>query len=341
MRIWFDLSNSPHINLFEGMIRDLGRQHDIVITCRPLANTIELLELHGLPYTVIGKHYGKRLLPKVFGYPIRVAALRSFLSKQEVDVAVSQSSFHSPLVGRLIGARSIYTNDNEHAIGNVPAFLFADVILLPEYLPPARVRWQGARGKKILTYPGVKEGIYLWRLADVIAERVAQRGPRTQPTIYVRPEPRTAQYYFGGENFLDDALIALRSRARIVVLPRDRAQAEHYREGRFEGLEISGSVTELTAIAPDCDLFVGAGGTMTREMAVLGIPTVSVYRGELLDVDQHLLRLGRMTHAPDLSAEQAWAILEGGRSAPPSGELLDKGRVAYELFKSVIAGKNP
>jgi len=338
MRIWFDLSNSPHINMFKGLIHELGLQHEVIITCRPLANTVALLELHGLPHTVIGRHYGKPLLSKVLGYPIRVAEIRSFLVDRRVDVAVSQSSFHSSLVGRLIGARSVYTNDNEHAMGNIPGFVFADVILLPEYMSPERVRWQGASRRKLVTYPGVKEGIYLWRLASEIAERWATRTPRSRPTVYVRPEPRTAQYYRGGENFLDATVLDLKSRARVVVLPRDDSQAEYYGGARFQGVEVAASVAPLTTLVPDCDLFIGAGGTMTREMAVLGVPTISVYRGELLEVDQYLLRLGRMVHLPEASANDAWSVLDSAQGRRPSDELLQKGKAAHEIFKSVILG---
>ena len=65
MRIWFDLSNSPHINFFYSLIRDLEKEHEIIITCRPLANTIDLLKLHKLPFVVIGRHYGAKLSSKI------------------------------------------------------------------------------------------------------------------------------------------------------------------------------------------------------------------------------------------------------------------------------------
>jgi predicted glycosyltransferase len=58
MNIWLDISNSPHINLFRGMMSELGCAHEIVVTGRPLANTVQLLELHGIKHTVVGKHYG-------------------------------------------------------------------------------------------------------------------------------------------------------------------------------------------------------------------------------------------------------------------------------------------
>ena len=45
MKIWIDLTNSPHVNFFDGMINDLKGNHEVLLTCRPLANTIELLEL--------------------------------------------------------------------------------------------------------------------------------------------------------------------------------------------------------------------------------------------------------------------------------------------------------
>ena len=97
MKIWFDLSNSPHINLFSAMIKDLSQEHEIIITCRPLANTIDLLDLHGFNYAVVGKHYGGKLTSKLFGYPIRVWQLVRYLRKLKPDIAISQSSFHSPI----------------------------------------------------------------------------------------------------------------------------------------------------------------------------------------------------------------------------------------------------
>src|SRR5689334_3026043 len=112
MRIWFDLSNSPHINMFYDLIRDLESSgHEVVITCRPLANTVDLLNQKGLKYTIVGEHYGKKFSRKFFGYPIRVMQLRKFLRGKKIDLAVSQSSFHSPIVAKLLGVPSIYTND--------------------------------------------------------------------------------------------------------------------------------------------------------------------------------------------------------------------------------------
>jgi predicted glycosyltransferase len=341
VKIWFDLSNSPHINLFAHMIRELQRdRHEVVITCRPLANTIDLLDLHGFRYEVVGEHYGASLHRKVLGYPIRVLQLRRFLAPQRIDVAVSQSSFHSPVVARLLGVRSIYMNDNEHALGNVPSFLAASRIMVPEFLSDANLSRQLARRSKVRRYPGVKEGIYLWALQDQLGLRAGDREPGRQPSVYMRPEPWTAQYYKGDRNFLDELLLGIKDHVRVTLLPRGKAQGAHYRDPQFDGIRIVDTALDIATIAPDCDLFVGAGGTMTREMAVLGVPTISVYQDELLDVDRFLLGLGAFLHRPHLTAPELLGVLKDARRRPADSALLEKGRRAYAQIKhEIVYGK--
>ena len=334
MKIWFDISNSPHINMFGALIRELQAEHDVLITCRPLANTVDLLQLHELPHTVVGRHYGKRLAAKVMGFPVRVLELVKFLRPHRIDLAVSQSSFHSPLVARLLGVRSIYMNDNEHALGNVPSFVFADRIMVPEFISARDLRHQLARQRKIVRYPGVKEGIYLWELAQRLVLRTAPAAQRR--SIYVRPEPWTAQYYRGASNFLDELLMGLQDAAQVTLLPRGGDQGRHYRQDKFARIRVIDTALDLARMAPDCDLFIGAGGTMTREMAVLGVPTISVYQDAMLAVDRYLLDADAFVHRPALRADEALAYLDSAARRPPNRLLLQKGKQAYDMIKREI-----
>ncbi len=335
MRIWFDISNSPHVNFFGSMIRELQLEHEIIITCRPLANTIELLNLHGFPHQVVGIHYGRKLWRKVYGYPIRIVQLCSYLRDKKPDVAISHSSFHSPIAAALLGCRSIYLNDNEHAVGNIPSFIFADTVMVPEFLDRRKVRRQGARDKKIVQYPGVKEGIYLWQMPGLEPGKPIP-GKNGRRRVFVRPEPSTAQYYKGSLNFLDDVLLELRGKVEIVVSPRGKEQAAHYESSEFSGITVLHKPMPLAEIVNGCSLFIGAGGTMTREMAVLGIPTISVYQGELLDVDRYLIENGQMIHRPELTAELALDYLDVFERKFPRAELLEKGKEAYALIKAEL-----
>lgn len=336
MKIWFDLSNSPHINMFYDLIKDLEKDgHTVIITSRPLANTIELLDQRGLKHTVVGDHYGKDFFKKLFGYPIRVMQLKKFLKPLKPDLAVSQSSFHSPVVAKLLGIPSIYTNDNEHALGNKPAFYAATKILIPENLPVERVARGGISAKKVVQYPGVKEGIYLWCKGESIqAQR--KNNPPAGINIYIRPEPQTAQYYKGKQNFLDDTILALQDKYKITVLPRDANQSNHYKQEKFNKTHVPDKPMSFDFIAANCSIFIGAGGSMTRELAILGIPTISVYQDDLLEVDQFLLTKNLMLHEPSLTAEKVESYINSLQNKPPALELMNKGKAAYNLFKQEI-----
>jgi predicted glycosyltransferase len=48
------------------------------------------------------------------------------------------------------------------------------------------------------------------------------------------------------------------------------------------------------------DLVIGAGGTMTREAALLGVPTVSLFAGRSPAVDRWLEERGAMRHITSL-----------------------------------------
>ena len=336
MKIWFDLSNSPHINMFYDLIKELESEgNEIIITCRPLANTIDLLNQKKLKYTVVGEHYGKNLYKKIFGYPIRVMQLRKFLRLHKPDIAVSQSSFHSPVVAKLLGIPSIYTNDNEHAMGNKAGFYFASLVMIPENLPIANVVRKGASEKRVKHYPGVKEGIYLWQKGEMIHKSREGRDT-SQIKVYVRPEPLTAQYYKGGLNFLDSTLEKLQHEVSVIVLPRDKTQAAHFKQEKFSKVIVPDKPLEFDQIAKDCTLFIGAGGSMTRELAILGIPTISVYQDELLEVDKFLLENGSMLHEPNITAEKVMSFIRSLNDKKPDLNLMIKGKEAYQLLKTNI-----
>ena len=336
MHIWIDLTNSPHVLFFAGMIRDLQQEHEVLLTCRPLANTIELLEMEDFTFHVVGKHYGQSKIKKALGFLMRIWQLYRFLRKRQIDAAISHSSFYSPLVARLLGVKVIYLNDNEHAAGNRISFLFADQIMIPEFLSVDKVKRQGASPGKIIVYPGVKEGVYLWHYKQASGQTTQGLNGTKKRTIFVRPEPWTAQYYKGKRNFIDDLLIGLREHFELVLLSRRKVQKEYYRQEKFRGVFVPERSISLMDIMARCDLFIGAGGTMTREAAVLGIPTISIYQDKLLDVDEYLIHKGAMIHKMELDAGFVRDFLKKSEKGSPDKQLLEKGREAYELIKKTL-----
>lgn len=332
MNIWFDLTNSPHINFFKQLIEELKSEgHDVTITCRPLANTIDLLDLYHMEYTIVGKHYGKSTWKKAMGFFVRVLELYKFLKGKKIDVGISQSSFYSPIAGSLAGIPTIYTNDNEHAAGNKISFIFANKVLVPEFISKENVCNALVSEKKVTQYKGVKEGIYLWKKYKGFKATGVQ-----SKKIYVRTEPQTAQYYKGKSYFLDPVLESIKDDYQVIILPRNEAQAEHYKGEQYKGIVVCDKPLQFDEIAKDCFMFIGAGGTMTREMAVVGIPTISVYQDALLDVDKFLIDNGIMMYEPKLNAQRMQEILASAQSREASTAILDKGEQTYNYIKQLI-----
>ena len=135
---------------------------------------------------------------------------------------------------------------------------------------------------------------------------------------------------------MDAFLLQLIEKYRVKLLPRGAEQIVHYKQKRFDGLQVLEKSIPLADIMNTCDLFVGAGGTMTREAAVLGIPTISIYQDDLLDVDRFLISTGAMIHTTRPTEAMVTGFLEMMEKKPPNKALMDKGRLAYELIKHAI-----
>ncbi|WP_075352454.1 DUF354 domain-containing protein [Algoriphagus marinus] len=334
MKIWIDFINTPQVSFFEPIIEGLSKQgHTFILTCRDSSNTVQILKQKKWEFTIIGDRAEKGLVNKLASFPNRIRKLVSFLRNKKIDAAAGQSSFYLPLAARILGIPSLYTNDNEHALGNIPAFIFAKKIILPENFPIQNALKQGASKRKTSLYPGIKEGIYLWEKGEEITKHRQQSEPQT---IYIRPEPQTAQYYKGKTNFLDNLLLDLKDSFNITLLVREKSQFEHYTAPQFKGISVPDKPLDFTTIAKDCLLFVGAGGSMTREMALIGIPTISVYQGDLLGVDKFLIDNGYMQHIPDLSSEKLLSDISGNQEKSSRNLLLEKGKNAYQLLMENI-----
>lgn len=334
MKIWIDFINSPQVSFFDPLVKELTDEgHEFVFTCRDSANTVQLVKQRNWKHTIVGDKVERSLFKKVFAFPTRVLSLYKFLKEIKPDIGVCQSSFYLPITAKMLGFPSIYTNDNEHAWGNIPSFYFASKILVPENISLKKIAKQGAHKKKLQQYPGIKEGIYLWVKGMEIQ---ALRNGNTAHTIYIRPEPQTAQYYSGKHNFMDDLLLELSTKYPVTVLVRDKSQFHHYSQEKFSKLDVPQEPVPFEEVAANCMLFIGAGGSMTREMAMLGIPTISVYQGELLDVDLFLIKENYLVHNPDLDLPFVEELIRKNLNGYNNKALIEKGKIAYTLFKAEL-----
>ncbi len=138
----------------------------------------------------------------------------------------------------------------------------------------------------------------------------------------MRPPPEGALYHREGNVRFDDILEQVLSEgAQVVLLPRGAEQEVRYRR---DGVVIPERPVDGSALLATVDLMIGAGGTMTRESALLGTPTYTVYLGELAAADAELIRQGKLV---DLRSSGAPVV----ERKPDSGTGVDPGRASAIL----------
>jgi hypothetical protein len=299
MRVWIDVSNSPQVPFFRPLIALLrGRGHEIEVTTREYAQTLELLRLHEIPHEVVGpRHGGAGALGKGRAMAVRLPALRRFAKSRRFDIALSHASHELPLVARSLGIPSAYAFDYEfarvqHGLGSRAA----KRVVVPEAIPQERLDALGARARKVRRYPGFEEEYYLSgfepdrRVLDTLG-----LDPQRILAV-VRTPPEVSLYHRHGNPLAADVLRRLGSEPNLqaVVLPRTEEQRETIRALALPSLVLPDHAVDAQSLVALSDLVVSAGGTMNREAAALGVPVYTMFAGRLGAVDQMLVDDGRL-----------------------------------------------
>ena len=308
MKVWIDLSNSPHPLLFEPIAERLeGAGHGVLFTVRDNAQTVELAHARWPNAEVIGEESPPARAAKAKAAADRIGALASWARGARPDVALSHNSYAQIVAARLTGTRVITAMDYEHQPANHLAFRLAHAVLLPRALRDAGMERMGATAGKTWFYDGLKEEIYLGRFEPdpAVLDQVGVTRDNGEIVVVARTPPHGALYHQADNPIFSEVLrrIGANSEARCVVLSRQTKQREELEREEIPGVVLPREVVDARALMYCADLVVGAGGTMTREAALLGVPTVSIFAGRAAAADRWLEERGalrRLTGVGDL-----------------------------------------
>jgi predicted glycosyltransferase len=299
VRVWVDLTNSPHVLVMRPLIEAMRADgHDVEVTARAFAQTLELCELLGVDHTAIGRHRGQRLAGKGLGLASRSLALVRWARGRRFDVAIGHGSNDVSVAAALLRIPSATAFDYEFAaVQHHVNCRLARAVVVPEAIPPERLYPYGARGK-LRRYAGLKEEYYL---ADFEPDEavLAQLGVDfTRPLIVVRTPPEVSLYHRFENPLFRRVLERLDGEeVQAVVLPRTAKQREEL--GRLGGLTVPERAVDAQSLVAFADLVISAGGTMNREAVALGTPVYTTFEGRLGAVDEELLRDGRLRKLED------------------------------------------
>ena len=308
--------NSPHVPVFTPLIKFYRAGGvDVILTARDHSQTVEMLKDHGFgtSFEVIGKHYGKNNLYKVYGTLKRAKQLASYLKKLrhefDVKVAVSHGSRSMVLAAKWLGIPVITMYDYEFTETKIFNY-FSDKVLVPHRISDGVLKEIGLEPAKTIKYEGIKEEIYVnyfqphQTFLDDLASKKKIRISQGNILVALRPPAATANYHNKeGENLFGELLKFLLSNENTfsIILPRTNAQKieiEQFIESndldsaRFFLLKNSVSGLDLVNSA---DLLISGGGTMNREAVLLGIPVYSIFLGKPGALDTAMEAEGKIT----------------------------------------------
>jgi uncharacterized protein len=292
VRVWVDLTNSPHVLVMRPLIEAMRADgHEVEVTARQFAQTLQLCERFGIGHTAIGRHRGGRLASKAAGLASRSAALVRWAQGRRFDIAMGHGSNDVSVAARLLRIRCATAFDYEWAaVQHHVNCRLCHAVVVPEVIPPERLDRYGADGK-LRRYEGLKEEYYLADFEPEPAVLEELELNRAEPIVVVRTPPEVSLYHRFENDLFTQVLHRVRGE-QAVVLPRTDEQRDQIR--RLGGLIVPERAIDAQSLIAFADLVISAGGTMNREAVALGTPVYTTFEGRLGAVDERLLAQGRL-----------------------------------------------
>ncbi len=329
MKVWIDMTASAHPLVFRPLVELMRTRGDEVeITARDYAQTLQLIEQHGMTATTIGHHGGRSRAGKARQMSSRLGALRRWARDRDFDIALAHGSHELTMTARRLGIPSATTFDYEWAwLQHQLGCRAATKVVVPDSIPIERLARYGTVPPKLLQYPGLKEEYYL---ADFKPDPAVLDGwdiDAERTLVVLRPPPDVSLYHRHSNPLFPLTLRHLGSLETVhaVVLPRTEEQRDYVRSLALPSVIVPDRAVDAQSLIALADLVVSAGWTMNREAAALGVPVYTTYGGRLGGVDEELIRQGRLRPLTDPRALELTKRERAGgeRIRRDPGELLD------------------
>ena len=244
MRVWVDLTNSPHVLVMRPLIEAMRADgHEVEVTARDFAQTLELCDRFGIEHTAIGRHQGERLASKGLGLVRRSGALTRWARGRRFDVAMGHGSNDVSVAAALLRIPAATAFDYEFAAAqhHVNCRL-CRVVMVPDAIPPERLAPYGAKPAKLRRYAGLKEEYYLADFEPSEAVLGELGLDREHALVVVRTPPEVSLYHRFENPLFRQVLERLAGEdVQTVVLPRTAEQRDEVRRlGAVRGARARG-----------------------------------------------------------------------------------------------------
>ncbi len=316
-KIWIDFV-TPKDVLFLGRVSERLQKdgHEVFLTSRRYRELNSLLRLKGMKTRIIGRHGGETLEGKLKAYGERLLRLTSLVGKAKPSLSVAFSSPEATRVAFGLNIPHVCIGDSPHAVAvsklTVP---LCSLLLTPDVIPVEEWTQYGIRAKDVIRYRGLDVVSWVRETKPNPAYAKKFRLKRGLPLVVARPEESFASYMLDLVSYEKTPIIPLLKKlregypqAQTVIIPRYSVQRSYLRRALTLEVKVARRALDVAGLLATSNLFIGAGGTMTAEAALLGIPTISCAPREPTWVEKYLIAKGLVYLETDVEKAASKAI---------------------------------
>ena len=276
MKIWIDILTPKQLLFSEPIVERLGKKHNILCTSRKYEEVSKLAKIRHFDLVFVGKHGGGNKKNKLKASIERIDKLSKKIQKFEPEVVIS---FGSPEAARIsfgLGIKHIMFCDSPHANAVMRLTLpLIQKLLIPYVIPKKEFSKYGINEKDIVQYKAIDAVVTMQR--EINEKIVSPFKNNNKKNILIRIEEEEASYTSKSNKIIPiiQKIVNDFKGENIIVLGRYTKQIVNLQKVIDSKVKIVKMSFDGKYLLNNTDIFIGSGGTMTAESALMGIPTIS------------------------------------------------------------------
>ena len=304
MKIWIDILTPKQLLFSEPIIEKLRKKHDLLCTSRDYDEVSKLAKVRNFDLIFVGKHGGNDKKTKLMASIDRMEKMSRKIEAFSPDLAISYCSPEAARISFGLGIKHIAFCDSPHANAVMRLTLpLIQKLLIPHVIPKNEFSRYGIDKKNIISYKAIDAVVTIKRKIDQNESLPFKNNKRKN--ILIRIEEEEASYTSKSSKIIPiiKKIVNQYNNENIVILGRYTKQIHNLQKIVGKKAKIVKMSFDGKHLLNNTDIFIGSGGTMTAESALMGIPTIS-YNAvpnivEKFLVKKHLVK--RETNADKIS----------------------------------------
>jgi len=275
LKIWIDVLTPKQLLFSEPMIERLRKNHNVLCTSRSYDEVSKLAKIRKIDLIYVGKHGGGKKYDKLEASINRIRKLSLLIDKFSPELAISFCSPEAARVSFGLGIRHIAFCDSPHANAVMKLTLpLIQKLLVPWIIPKKEFSKYGIDPKDIIPYKAIDASVTIKRDRN-------QTNPlpfkNNKKNILIRVEEEQAAYTAKSRKIIPiiNEIVKEFDGENIVILGRYAEQIINLKKLFGKKANIMKMSFDGKQLLDNTDVFLGSGGTMTAESALLGVPTIS------------------------------------------------------------------